>query len=195
MVHNKLKKDVLTPDEGLLALKIVRENIQSYLNDKLYECKYQLPEIFYEKRGAFVTLNKKGQLRGCIGYSEPYENLIDALLDVSLAAAFDDPRFNPLTKNEFECVDIEISVLTKPQIIDVENYNDYLSAIKIGVDGLIIEKGFNKGLFLPQVPVEQSWDVEEYLTNICYKAGLPGSSWKEDDCKLYSFQAQIFSEQ
>lgn len=195
MVHSKLKKDVLTHDEGLLALKIVRENIESYLNDNLYECEYELPEIFYEKRGAFVTLNKRGQLRGCIGYSEPYEKLIDALLDVSLAAAFDDPRFNPLTMDEFEEVDIEISVLTKPQIIDVENYSEYLSAIEIGSDGLIIEKGFNKGLFLPQVPVEQSWNIEEYLTNLCYKAGLAGNSWMDDDCKLYSFQAQIFSEQ
>ena len=186
--------DVLTQEEGQLALKIVRENIASYLNDKIYECDYNLPEVFHEKLGVFVTLNKNNNLRGCIGYPEPYEKLIDGLLDVSLAAAFDDPRFNPLTKDEFDDVEIEISVLTKPQKIIVDNYDEYPSKITIGTDGLIIEKGYNRGLFLPQVPVEQKWNIDEYLTNICYKAGLPSNTWKDDDCILYSFQAQIINE-
>ncbi|MBR3214609.1 MAG: TIGR00296 family protein [Methanosphaera sp.] len=189
-----MKKDVLTADEGKLALKIVRENILSILNDGTYSCEYELPDVFNEKLGVFVTLNKNNSLRGCIGYPEPYEKLIDALLDVSLAAAFDDPRFNPLTKDEYPDIEVEISVLTKPQRIIVDNYEEYLSKIELGVDGLIIEKGYNRGLFLPQVATEQNWNIEEYLINLCYKAGLPSDSWMDDDCVLYNFQAQIINE-
>jgi len=189
-----MKNAVLTQEEGRLAIKIVRENILSYLNDKIYQCEYELPDIFYEKLGVFVTLNKHDSLRGCIGYPEPYEKLIDALLDVSLASAFDDPRFNPLTMDEYDDIKIEISVLTKPQKIYVENYEEYLSEIELGTDGLIIEKGYSRGLFLPQVATEQNWNLEEYLTNLCYKAGLSSNSWKDDDCVLYKFQAQIINE-
>lgn len=189
-----MTKDVLTADDGKLAIKIVRENILSYLNDETYQCGYELPEVFQEKLGVFVTLNKNNTLRGCIGYPEPYEKLIDALLDVSLASAFDDPRFTPLTKDEFDEIEVEISVLTKPQKIVVDNYEEYLSKIELGVDGLIIEKGYNRGLFLPQVATEQNWNIEEYLTNLCYKAGLPSHSWMDDDSVLYNFQAQIINE-
>lgn len=189
-----MNNNPLNDEEAQLALKIVRQNIESYLNDQYYDYEGELPPIFNEKLGAFVTLNIHGSLRGCIGYSEPYEKLIDALMDVSLAAAFDDPRFYPVSKSEMDEIEIEISVLTKPQEVLVENYEDYLSKIEIGKDGLIIEKGYNKGLFLPQVPIEQNWDMDEYLTNICYKAGLHSDAWKDDDSKLYIFQAQVFSE-
>ena len=190
-----MSNEVLTYDEGQLALQIARENIESILNGHEYLCDKQLPEIFHEKLGVFVTLNKNNNLRGCIGYPEPYESLIDGLLDVSLSAAFDDPRFNPVSKNEFDDISIEISVLTKPELIEVNTYEEYLDKICIGIDGLIIENGYHRGLFLPQVATEQKWNIDEYLENICYKAGLPNQSWKLESTNLYKFQAQIISEQ
>ena len=154
-------KDQLTLEEGQLLIKIARENIETYLNGGEYVCIKELPEIFHEKLGVFVTLSINSNLRGCIGYPEPYMELIDGLLDVSIAAAVEDPRFNLL---------------------------------KVGRDGLIIENMYHRGLLLPQVPIEQNWDIETFLENLCYKAGLYGDAWKDNNTKIYSFQAQIFDE-
>lgn len=186
--------EVLTPENAKTALRIVRENIESYLNDKHYQLDEKLDDVFYEKRGVFVTLNKQGNLRGCIGFIEPYETLIDGLLDVSLSAAFDDPRFSPLSIEEFKELEIEISILTKPEEIIVDNFEEYPSKINIGEDGLIIEHQYRKGVFLPQVPIEQKWDINQYLENLCYKAGLPSQTWKLKETKIYKFQAQIINE-
>ena len=187
-------EDKLTSDEGHLLIKIARENIATYLNGGDYHCNCELPDIFYEKLGVFVTLSINSNLRGCIGYPEPYMELIEGLLDVSIAAAVDDPRFNPLSLEEFDKVKIEVSVLTKPQLVQVDSYEDYLNVLKVGRDGLIIENMYHRGLLLPQVPVEQNWDIETFLENLCYKAGLYRDAWKEENTKIYNFQAQIFEE-
>ncbi len=187
-------QEVLNDSEQELLLKIARDNIKAYLSDEYYELPNNLPKVFYEKLGVFVTLNINHNLRGCIGYPEPVKPLIEAVLDVSIAAAFEDPRFLPLTKNEFENIDIEISVLTKPKEVKVENYKEYLDKLTVGVDGLIIEHKFNRGLLLPQVPVEQKWDIQEFLENLCYKAGLNRDAWKNKDTTIYNFQAQVFQE-
>lgn len=189
-----MSNTILTQEEGQLLLKIARNNISSYLNGDEYNPPKNLPKIFDEKLGVFVTLSLNSNLRGCIGYPEPYYSLIEGLLDVSISAAFDDPRFNPISSQEFDNIRLEISVLTKPQLIEIENYTDYLTLIEIGRDGLIIENSYHRGLLLPQVPVEQNWDTLTYLENLCYKAGLSSESWKNDNTKLYAFQAQIFEE-
>lgn len=189
-----MQNKTLTQEEGQLLIKIARENINAYIKGEEYEPQMDMPNIFSEKLGIFVTLSINSNLRGCIGYPEPYMPLIEGLLDVSISAAFDDPRFNPISLKEFEKTKIEISVLTKPQLIKVNNYEDYLSLIKIGRDGLIIENSYHRGLLLPQVPIEQKWDTLTYLENLCYKAGLPYQSWKDNNTKIYSFQAQIFEE-
>lgn len=187
-------KDQLTLEEGQLLIKIARENIVTYLKGGEYVCTKELPEIFHEKLGVFVTLSINSNLRGCIGYPEPYMELIEGLLDVSVAAAVEDPRFNPISLDEFEKVKIEVSVLTKPQLVQVDSYEDYLNLLKVGRDGLIIENMYHRGLLLPQVPIEQNWDIETFLENLCYKAGLYGDAWKDINTKIYSFQAQIFDE-
>ncbi len=184
----------LTPDEGNLLITIARENILAYLKGEEYVLNHELPEIFHEKLGVFVTLSIDSYLRGCIGYPEPYMELIEGVLDVSVAAAVDDPRFSPLSLEEFENVDIEVSVLTKPKLVEVDSYEDYLDVLKVGRDGLIIENMYHRGLLLPQVPVEQNWDIKTFLENLCYKAGLHEDAWKDDYTKIYSFQAQIFEE-
>lgn len=173
---------------------IARENIKTCLEGDTFQKPEDLPEIFNEKLGVFVTLTKNGNLRGCIGYPEPYMPLIDAVLDVSIAAAFEDPRFYPLSHEEFNQIKIEISVLTKPELVEVDTYKDYLSKLQVGRDGLIIENAYNRGLLLPQVPIEQNWDLETYLENLCYKAGLDKNSWKDESTKIYSFQALVFNE-
>ncbi|RAP53255.1 MAG: AMMECR1 domain-containing protein [Methanosphaera sp. rholeuAM270] len=189
-----MKSENLTQEEGQLLIKIARDNIEAYLKGGQLTLPKNLPEIFHEKLGVFVTLSLNSNLRGCIGYPEPYFPLIDALLDVSISAAFDDPRFNPLSLKEFDKIKIEVSVLTKPTLMEVNEYDDYHDLIEIGRDGLIIEDDYHRGLLLPQVPTEQKWDTLTFLENLCYKAGLPKNSWKDDNTKIYSFQAQIFEE-
>lgn len=189
-----MQNKILSQSEGGLLIKIARDNISCYLNNKDFKLPENIPEIFREKLGVFVTLNKHENLRGCIGYPEPYKPLIDAVCDVSIAAAVDDPRFRPLTIDEFEEISIEISVLTKPTEVLVDNYEDYLNKLTVGTDGLIIERGYNRGLLLPQVPLEQNWDIEEFLENLCYKAGLSSGAWKDDNTRIFKFQAQIFQE-
>jgi len=185
----------LTKQECRQLIQIAHDNIDNALNDKTYTLPDNLPEIFNEKRGVFVTLNKNTQLRGCIGYIEGYEKLAEAVVDVSLSAAFYDPRFNPLTLSEWDDVELEISVLTPPEEIIVEDKQQYPQHITIGTDGLIIENGYHRGVFLPQVPVEHNMDVYEYLEQLCYKTGLTGNSWMDENTKLYKFQAQVFTQE
>lgn len=186
-------KDLSNKEKEQL-IGIARENIKTCLEGDTFQKPEDLPEIFNEKLGVFVTLTKNGDLRGCIGYPEPYMPLIDAVLDVSIAAAFEDPRFYPLSHEEFNQIKIEISVLTKPELVEVDTYQDYLSKLQVGRDGLIIENAYHRGLLLPQVPIEQNWDLETYLENLCYKAGLDKNGWKDENTKIYSFQALVFNE-
>lgn len=190
-----MKQEQLSYEEGQLLIEIARNNILTYLEGGEYTPSKELPNIFYEKLGVFVTLSINSNLRGCIGYPEPYMELIEGLLDVSIAAAIEDPRFNPISLEEFKNVKIEISVLTKPQLVKVNSYQDYFNLLKVGRDGLIIENGYHRGLLLPQVPIEQNWNLTEFLEGLCYKAGLNKDAWKYEETKLYSFQAQIFEEE
>jgi len=149
--------------------------------------------------GLFVTLNyldsnSQEQLRGCVGFPLAEKSLYHSIIDASIAAATQDPRFPPLTKEEIARVIFEVSILTPPAEIKVQDPRNYLDAIKIGRDGLILKWEHGSGLLLPQVPVELGWDAEEYLVNLCYKAGAPPDTWLVPFTKLYSFQACIYKE-
>jgi len=149
--------------------------------------------------GVFVTLNyldsnKQEHLRGCIGFPMPEKSLYYSIIDASIAAATQDPRFPPVNKNELAEIIFEVSILTPPVEIKVQNPKDYLNVIKVGRDGLILKWKDGSGLLLPQVPVELNWDTEEYLANLCYKAGAPPDIWLMSDSKLFSFQANIYKE-
>jgi len=161
------------------------------------------PPILYEKRGVFVTLEKivvqpdgmrKRVLRGCIGYPEPVLPLVEATIKAALDAAFHDPRFPPLMENELSSVIFEVSVLTKPKLLNVSDPKELPRHIKIGTHGLIIERGFFKGLLLPQVAVEYEWSEEKFLDQACIKAGLPTRAWMMPGTRVYTFEAQIFAE-
>ena len=139
-----------------------------------------------EKRGAFVTLKRKGQLRGCIGYTQAFKPLSQTIMEMAQAAAFQDPRFPPLAKNELGDLDIEISVLTPFR--SIQDIKD----IEVGKHGLFIERGGYSGLLLPQVATEYHWDRQTFLEHTCLKAGLPKDAWKDKNTKIQVFSAEIF---
>jgi len=141
-----------------------------------------------EKMGAFVTLKKRGRLRGCIGFIEGKKSLHETVKEMAQAAAFGDPRFCPVKADELEGLDIEISALTPlRQIEDI-------SEIEVGRHGLYIVKGFHSGLLLPQVAMEYGWDRATFLRETCGKAGLPQDAWKDGDAKIFIFSASVFGE-
>ena len=144
--------------------------------------------MLLEPRGAFVTLHKHGALRGCIGYVEAIKPLYKTVQEMAIAAAFQDPRFPGLKADEFNNIEIEISVMSP-----LEKITD-VNKIEVGKHGIIIKSGFNSGLLLPQVATEQGWDRDTFLEHTCYKAGLPGNIWKKPDTEILIFSAEVFSE-
>jgi AmmeMemoRadiSam system protein A len=177
----------LNTDQQTFLLNLARESIHHHLKTgKTLKRKVRDEELI-KKRGAFVTLKVNDQLRGCIGYPLPYKPLWETIRDVAIAAATQDYRFQSMTLEELPETVIEISVLTLPQPIkDVKE-------IEVGKHGIIVSKGPNKGLLLPQVPVEWDWDLETYLSHGCMKAGLDEDEWKRG-VQIEIFSAQIFSE-
>jgi len=178
----------LSDEQKTTLLKIARQTIRNLLDGKKPpEAEFKFP-IFKEKRGAFVTLNKQGMLRGCIGYVQAFKSLEETIIEMAQAAAFRDPRFSPLQKDEFDELEIEISVLTP--IREIENVDE----IEVGKHGIIIERGNNSGLLLPQVAVEYGWDRDTFLEHTCQKAGLSSDIWKKAGTKIKIFSADVFHE-
>jgi len=178
---------------GEYLVKLSKDTIKYQLdNGKLMVKPTDYPIELDEELGVFVTLNKNNNLRGCIGYAEPIKPAIDATMEVALAAAFNDPRFPQLSDKEFGDLEFEVTVLTKPELIEVAHYKQYFDEIEIGRDGLIIQKGYARGLLLPQVATENLFTVEEFLDNTCMKAGISADSWMDESCDVYKFQGQIF---
>jgi len=183
---------MISLDDGRILVKLARDSIASYFSGKFLN-KHEFDK-FTEKQGVFVTLTKYGKLRGCIGYPEPVYDLQRGIIQAARAAAFQDPRFPPVAEIEFEDIQVEVSVLTKPKLIEVDEPEEYLDKIKIGKHGLIIRKRGFSGLLLPQVFIDYESTPKEALEMTCEKAGLRKDDWKEKDSKIYSFSAQIFEE-
>lgn len=183
---------LLSDKDGKKLLKAARDSVLSHFNHKSFKL-----TGFPEKLGVFVTIHSypSHDLRGCIGFPEPVFPLNEGLPKSAVAAAFQDPRFPPLEKDELNKVIFEISILTKPELVKVNNFSEYPKKINLGKDGLIVYNGFNHGLLLPIVAEEYGWDCETFLCQTCNKAGLPRDAWKEKNCKIYKFQAQVFSEE
>jgi len=182
-------------EDGVLAVKIARAVVECHVNkEKVPE--FKVPEIFKRNSGVFVTLTTypSGELRGCIGYPEPIMPLIDAIKDSAVSACSRDPRFPPVKASELKSITVEASLLTPPEEIIVKKPKEFVSKVKVGEDGLIIQRSWARGLLLPQVPIEWSWDAEEFLCQTCIKAGLMPDAWLQDGTKLFKFQAEVFSE-
>jgi len=185
---------MLSFDEGKKAVLYAREVIDLYVKEKKYP-DLDLGKTFLEKQGAFVTIHTypEHDLRGCIGIPLPVMSLKDALVEGAKSATRD-PRFPPLEKGELDSIIIEVTILSKPELIKVDKPEEYLSKIEIGRDGLIVEQGFFKGLLLPQVPIEQGWNKEEFISHTCIKAGLMPDAWQNKNIKIFKFNGQIFTE-
>lgn len=179
--------EFLTPDEQRELLAIARRSIEQLLK----EGKSARPKVaekkLLEKRGAFVTIKVKGQLRGCIGYPLPLKPLHETVSEMAVAAATQDYRFSPLRPDELPETQIEISVLTLPRPVKDPG------EVEVGRHGIIISKGRCRGLLLPQVPGEYDWDRETYLCHGCLKAGLDEQEWRHG-AEIQVFEAQVFSE-
>lgn len=178
----------LTNDEKSFLLKLAREAITSEAKGETFISPGFFSKKLKNERGVFVSLHKDGDLRGCIGYIEGIKPIQYSVKEMALSAAFKDPRFPPISVDELESLDIEISVLSPLKKIKC------IEEIEVGKHGLIIEKDFYKGLLLPQVAVEYNWDRESFLQHTCNKAGLPQDAWKDKETKIYLFSADIFSE-
>ena len=183
----------LSQAEQKLLLELARFTLQSYLKNtqisQQKENQFSAYPKLAENLGVFVTLRKKGELRGCIGSIIGVEPLYRGVMANAVHAAVDDPRFPPLRQKELESVEIEISVMTPLQPLA-----DF-RAIRLGTDGVIIRDGRAQAVFLPQVAVETRWNLDQFLGNLCLKAGLERDAYhRSRSMQFYVFQAQVFSE-
>ncbi len=185
---------LLSNTEGQAAVQLARDAIETYLRtgEMMDGSEIQLPEIFNEVRGVFVTLTVNGDLRGCIGHPYADSPLRYAITDSALSAALRDPRFPAVRVNEMSSIAVEVTILTKPELVDVPP-KDLPFSIKVGRHGLIVKSGYRQGLLLPQVAPENDFDEIEFLNHTCMKAGLPHDAWVTG-AEVYSFEGQIFSE-
>ncbi len=184
----------LTEPEQRLLLKLAREQVREQLRTGRelagVEGRYELTARLKKPAPAFVTLTRAGRLRGCIGHIAPVEPLYQSVMHNAISAC-KDPRFttDPVTAEEEPRLHVEISVLSRfRQIGSVEE-------IQVGRDGLMIYAGTRQGLLLPQVPLQQGWDREQYLAGLCRKAGLPAQAWKDPNVRIRRFTAQVFGEE
>jgi AmmeMemoRadiSam system protein A len=170
-------------------LRIARQSIAAVLDGRSAVWKAEdVDETLRQPAGAFVTLTRDGNLRGCIGSIQAVEPLYKAVASSATSAAFRDPRFPPLSPGELDHLELEISVMGP--IERVTNIED----IVVGRDGLIISRGPYAGLLLPQVATEYGWDRQTFLEHTCRKAGLPPDAWRAQDCRIEKFSAFVFGE-
>jgi len=181
-------------EEGTLSVHIAREAVEAHTSGRAMRS-FTVPARFEEKAGVFVTLSRYpgAELRGCIGYPQPLYPLLTALVR-SAKGACEDPRFAPLGADEISVVTVDVNLLTPPERIEVRRRKEYLKAIELGRDGLEIRYATARGVFLPAVPVEQGWDTEMYLEELCIKAGLTPDTWLDDGARIYRFQSAVFGE-
>ncbi len=176
----------LSEGEQSALLLLARRALEEGVRDASHPEIDPPPGALCENRGAFVTLFKGGRLRGCIGYIEPQKPLHRTVCECALAAAFHDPRFDPVSPSEVPSIKLEISVLSPLEDISPEQ-------IEVGRHGLLVSRGPQRGLLLPQVAVEWKWDARKFLEETCTKAGLPTDAWCHG-ARIQAFTAQVFGE-
>jgi len=184
---------MLTLAEGKIAVRLARDAITSFIEKRLKIKPNNLPPVFSEKHGVFVTLHKNGELRGCIGYPLPVLPLGIAIVDSAINACSCDPRFQCVKPNELKHIELEVTILTKPEPYRIPK-TMLPEIIRVGKDGLIVSKGSHSGLLLPQVAPEWGFDAMEFLSHTSLKAGLPPDAWLDEDTEVQHFEAQIFAE-
>lgn len=188
----------ITEEQGQRLVQIARRTIAARLGvldvpSKVVPDRDLTDSDFQEKRGTFVTLKTRGQLRGCMGCLTPSETILEGIQRNAINAAFNDPRFPALTAAELEQAGIEISILTSPQVLEYSEGTELLAKLRPNVDGVIISKGQARSTFLPQV-WEQLPKTEEFLAHLCTKAGLPADEWTKGELDVSLYQVQYFHE-
>ncbi len=188
-------------DEGVFLVKLARKAVEYYFDSggKILEPPEDTPEKLKRPGMCFTTIETyKGEelrsLRGCIGFLAPIQPLVEAVIKSAVEAAFNDPRFPPLARNELSQVTFEVSILSAPEPIVVENRWDLPKKIIIGKHGLVVKKGFFQGTLLPQVPIEYCWDEETFLAETCIKAGLTPDCWLHEDTEVLAYEGRVFRE-
>ena len=185
----------LSDEDGEILVKFARAVVIEYLKSGRIIALQDNFRIRYSyNSGVFVTLNKKNELRGCIGFPTPERKLHQSLTDAAIAAATKDPRFPSVRYEELNNITFEVTVLTPPEEVKVEYSHEYLSKINVVRDGLIVKWEFGSGLLLPQVPVEYGWNEEEFLNYTCEKAGAPPDCWRKKGTKILRFGGIVFKE-
>lgn len=181
-------------EQAKKLINLARDTISAYFENKEVVVSKDIKSEFKEDTGVFVSLYVRGDLIGCIGFPEPVMPLYKAIIDAAKGAAFEDPRFPPLSREQLKDLKVELSVLTNPEEIVVKDSSEYPSEVEIGKDGLVIKDEFGSGVLLPQVAVEWGWDSKEFLNQTCMKAGLSPDCWNNMKRNVYKFQAQVFVE-
>lgn len=182
------------PSDSLLSEE-ERRALLSLARQAIWEtvCRLRFPDPppiqgrLAEPRGAFVTLRSNGRLRGCIGRADADQPLAEAVLQCAITAASQDPRFKPLCAEELAALEIEISVLSELRPIRQEE-------MQPGLHGIVVVRGRNRGLLLPQVAIERNWSASRFLEAVCQKAGLEPVAWQDPETRLFAFTAEVFSD-
>ncbi len=174
-------------ERGRYLVSLARRSVEHFFKNHTLLREEPPFDDLKKPSGAFVTIKKFGELRGCIGYPLPVKPLYEAVIETAVLAAFDDPRFPPLTEGELPHVTFEVSVLSPPRRASPEE-------VVVGKHGLMVEGYGRSGLLLPQVAVEEGWDRETFLSHTCLKAGLPPDCWKDKNIVIKVFTAEVFGE-
>jgi AmmeMemoRadiSam system protein A len=196
MIHREAHKNI-SGEKASVLLELARKTIAERLGLP-YESPHDLEEklkdeTFDANHGIFVTLKINNQLRGCIGNLRPDQSIRDGVRDHAVNAALNDPRFPPLTRDELESVQLEISILTEPLKLEYKGGDDLLARLIPRVDGVLIRKGIHSSTFLPQV-WDQLPDKKDFLRHLCLKAGLPMDEWKKGELLVYTYRVQDFED-
>lgn len=179
---------ILSKEEQKILLKLARDTIEMWVKEHKKPPLPQAKGLFGEACGAFVTIHKKDQLRGCIGNMIGYGPLIETIQEMAIASSTGDPRFHPVRPEELNDIDIEISVLSPMR--EIKDVNE----IEVGKHGILMSRGMFHGVLLPQVATEYGWDRTTFLMHTCLKAGLPEDAWQDPKTKIEIFSAQVFGE-
>ncbi len=178
----------LNAEEKCELLRLARKTLEDVTCSKRLVRPTTSFPILREKRGAFVSLHKNKELRGCIGMVQAIKPLVETVVEMVEAAALRDPRFRPVSSHEVPQIEIEISVLSP--LVQIQNVEE----IVVGKHGILIEHGWRSGLLLPQVATEYGWDRKTFLEHTCLKAGLDVDAWQEKHTKILIFTADVFND-
>jgi len=181
-------RPALSDEDKRVLLALARQRLQEYLDRQEPSEIPVYSDALLEHRATFVTWRTSaGELRGCIGEVIAQRPLVESVAKMAVASGTQDPRFPPITAHELPHLTLEISALTPMESIEPHD-------VEVGRHGLMISKGYSSGLLLPQVPIEQGWDREEFLRGLCRKARLPTNTWQDPNAQLRSFEAEVWGE-